>query len=61
MPELETRHAYHNGAEAHAETQFGRFFAKTLKDRYLWVILNLIIIVIGMGLLTLSLLKTCRL
>jgi ABC-type nickel/cobalt efflux system permease component RcnA len=61
MPELETRHAYENGAEAHAKDQFGHFFAKTLKDRYLWVILNLIIIVIGIGLLILSLLKTCRL
>jgi hypothetical protein len=59
MPELETRHAYKNGAEAYAEEQFGHFFAKTLKDRYLWVILHVIVVVIGIVLLILSLLETC--
>ena len=59
MPELETGQAYKNGAEAHAEKKFKRFFAKTLKDRYLWVILHFIVIAIGTALLILSLLVAC--
>lgn len=59
IPELETRHAYKNGAEAYAEDQFGRFFAKTLKDRYLWVGLHVIVVAIGIVILILSLLETC--
>ncbi len=59
MPGLETRHSYKNGAVAYAKDQFGHFFAETLKDRWLWVILHFIIVVMGITLLILSLLNTC--
>jgi hypothetical protein len=59
MPELETRHAYHEGAVAHSSEQCGNFFAKVVKDRYLWVILHLIVFTVGAVLLLFSLLKTC--
>jgi hypothetical protein len=60
MPDLKTRHAYKDNAETHAESQFGHFFAKTVKDRYLWVILHVIIAILGAVLLILSLLNTCK-
>lgn len=60
VPGLETRHAYKNGAEAAAEKQFGHFFAKTLKDLHLWVMLHVLVAAMGIVLLLLSLLMPCQ-
>lgn len=59
IPGLKTRWEYRDAAKAETEKRFGRFFAKTLRDRYLWVILHGIVVVIGLGLLISSLLKDC--
>jgi hypothetical protein len=59
-PKLRTRHAYKSDAEDCAEEYFGHFFAKTLKDRYLWVILHVMVVAIGIVLLKLALQTTCQ-
>jgi uncharacterized membrane protein YiaA len=59
IPGLKTRFAYRNAAKAYAEKKFGRFFAKSLQDRCLWVILHCIVIFIGLGILISSLWKDC--
>jgi hypothetical protein len=59
MPTLETRHTFNEGAEDYAAKRFGKFFTKTLKDRFLWLILHVIVMIIGVIVLIISLCNTC--
>jgi hypothetical protein len=60
VPMLQPRRTYDRDAETSAAEDFYPFFAKKLKDRFLWPIAFVVIAVIGLGLLVVSILNPCR-
>lgn len=55
VPLLKTRDAYEDEAVKTAEKEIGKILARRIFERHLWVTLHIIVLVIGLGLLLVSL------
>lgn len=56
VPMLKPAKDYSDGAREAAAKDFGDLFAKRIEDRYLWVSLHVIVVVMGLALMAVSLL-----
>jgi len=54
VPGLKTAETYHHAAQEATAKEFGWMFAKQILDRYLWVGLHVIVVVIGFVLMAVS-------
>lgn len=60
VPLPKTRDAYEKQAEIVAAEEVGPILARRIYERHFWVTLHVIIVILGLGLLGISLLQSIR-